>query len=88
MASASSEPLPTVGHDHERVAELESKLQRSERQRAAAEEWAEFLEAELEARDKRLEEVIDRYERLLEEAKTDDERVVEKGLWERVTDWF
>ena len=88
MAAASSEPLPTVGTDHERVTELEAKLQRSERRREAAEEWAEFLEAELEARDKRLEEVIDRYERLLEEAKADDERVVEKGLWERVTDWF
>jgi dsDNA-specific endonuclease/ATPase MutS2 len=88
MASASSEPLPTIGTDHERVTELEAKLQRSERRREAAEEWAEFLEAELEARDKRLEEVIDRYERLLEEAKAEGERETDEGLWAKLTGWF
>jgi hypothetical protein len=62
MASASSEPVGRVGAESERIAALEAELERSERRRAAAEEWATFLERELEERDQRLEAVIEQYE--------------------------
>jgi len=56
MASASTEPVTTdVGRDG-RVEVLQAALERSERKRRALEEWAAFLEHELEARDAELEE--------------------------------
>ena len=69
MASASSEPVASDAAARERAAALEAELRRSERRRKAAEQWAELLEAELEARDQRLEDVIVEYERQLEAAK-------------------
>lgn len=89
MASASSEPLtadPTA--DHERVAALQAELQRSEQRREAAEAWAEFLESELKARDKRLEEVIARYETLLADAKSEEHHDTDDGLWAKLKNWF
>lgn len=86
MASASTEPVGTgVGAEGDRVAALEAELARERRRRVAAEQWAEFLERELEARDRRLDGVIDHYEAQLEgiqrEANTEP-----KGLWDRLTD--
>lgn len=52
----------------ERIAALEAALERADRRREAAEEWATFLERELQARDERLEAVIGQYEAKLEEA--------------------
>ena len=88
MASATTELVVHGPRDEaDRIAELEARLEHSERRRRATEEWADFLERELAARDDRLEEVITHYEYLLEQAKagTDDEPVPEPpGLWSRV----
>ena len=85
MASASSEPVAPDAAARERVAALEAELQRSERRREAAEQWADLLEAELEARDERLKAVIAEYERQLEAAKTDPDP---DGPLTRMTEWF
>ena len=53
-------------------AALKAELWCSERRREAAEQWADLLEAELEARDERLEAVIAEYERQLKVAERDD----------------
>ena len=84
MASASSEPVVPDAAARERVAALEAELQRSERRREAAEQWADLLEAELEARDERLEAVIAEYERQLEAAKADPDP---DGPLARLTGW-
>lgn len=56
MASVSTEPVSAdVGHEGY-VGELRAKLERSERHRKTLEEWAAFLERELEQRDAELEE--------------------------------
>ena len=81
MASASSEPVAPDAAARERVAALEAELQRSERRREAAEQWADLLEA----RDERLEAVIAEYERQLEAAKTDPDP---DGPLTRMTEWF
>jgi hypothetical protein len=86
MASASSEPVGTgVPTESERVAALEAELARERQRRVAAEEWAEFLERELEARDRRLEGVIDHYEAQLEGLQEEASPEPE-GLWARLTD--
>ena len=86
MASATTEPVVHGPRDEaDRIAELEARLEHSERRRRATEEWATFLERELVARDDRLEEVITHYEYLLEQAKAEDEPAPEPpGLWSRV----
>jgi vacuolar-type H+-ATPase subunit E/Vma4 len=91
MASASSEPVEP-GVEGSRVADLRARLEQSERRRAAAEEWAEFLEAELEARDaelaakeRRLHDIIEQYERQLEAA---NEPAESPGLFGRLADWL
>ena len=86
MASASSEPVAPDAAARERVAALEAELQRSERRREAAEQWADLLEAELETRDERLEAVIAEYERQLEAAKTDPNPDPD-GPLARLTGW-
>ena len=87
MASASSEPVGNnVATEADRVAALEAELERSERRREAAEQWAEFLERELEAREERLDSVIEQYEAQLAEAKERDGS--SGGLWDRLTGWF
>ena len=86
MASVSSEPVGTsAATESERVAALESELACERRRRVAAEEWAEFLERELEARDRRLESVIDHYEAQLEGLK-EKASPEPKGPWTRLTD--
>ena len=47
MASASSDPAAADAPARERAARLAAELERSERRREAAEQWAAFLEAEL-----------------------------------------
>ena len=84
MASVSSEPVAADAAARERVAALEAELQRSERRREAAEQWADLLKAELEARDERLEAVIAEYERQLEAAKADPDP---DGPLARLTGW-
>jgi len=54
------------------VATLEAELRSSERRRKAAEQWADLLAAELEARDERIENIVVEYEWQLEVAKRDD----------------
>jgi chromosome segregation ATPase len=76
----------SVGAESDRVAALEAELERSERRREAAEQWAEFLERELEAREERLDSVIEQYEAQLAEAKQLD--TSSGGLWDRLTGWF
>jgi len=44
------------------VATLEAELRSSERRRKAAEQWADLLAAELEARDERIENIVVEYE--------------------------
>ena len=85
MASASSDPAAADAPARERAARLAAELERSERRREAAEQWAAFLEAELDARDERLEAVIAEYERQLEAAKTDPDP---DGPLTRMTEWF
>ncbi|WP_336134110.1 hypothetical protein [Natronomonas amylolytica] len=91
MASASSEPVEP-GVEGSRVVELRARLEHSERRREAAEEWAEFLEAELEARDaelaakeRKLNDIIEQYERQLEAATEPEER---PGLFGRLFGWL
>ena len=84
MASASSEPVTPDAAARERVATLEAELQRSERRREAAEQWADLLEAKLEARDERLEAVIAEYERQFKVAKADPDP---DGPLARLTGW-
>ncbi|MEF8808735.1 hypothetical protein [Natronomonas sp.] len=93
MASASSEPVE-AGVEGSRVAELRARLERSERRREVAEEWAEFLEAELEARneelaakERQLNDVIEQYERQLEAAE-ESESTPETGLFGRLFGWL
>lgn len=86
MALASSEPVGTgVATESERVAALEAELARERRRREAAEAWGEFLERELEARDRRLESVIDQYEAQIEGVQRQVSGESE-GLWARLTD--
>lgn len=86
MASASSEPVGTgVGTEGDRVAALEAELARERRRREAAEAWGEFLERELEARDRRLDGVIDHYEAQIEGIQR-EASAEPKGLWARLTD--
>lgn len=87
MASASTEPVGADAATRERVARLEAELRRSERRREAAEQWAGFLEAELDAQEQQIEDVIVEYERRLEDAKrgTTDST---GGLWATLTAWF
>ena len=88
MASASSEPLGTdVGAESDRVAALEADLEYERRRREAAEEWAEFLERELDARDQRLDAVIEQYEAQLEGVQQETDEPSE-GLWARLTGWL
>jgi len=87
MASASSDPAAGSARARERAARLEAKLERSERRREAAEQWAAFLETELEARDDRLENVIVEYERQLETARRRQDGGSE-GLWARLAGWL
>ena len=88
MASASSEPVGTgVATESERVAVLEAELARERRRREAAEAWGEFLERELEARDRRLESVIDQYEAQIEGMQRQHVEESE-GLWTRLTGWL
>lgn len=87
MASASTEPVATDAASRERLVQLEAELRRSERRREAAEQWAGFLEAELEARDDRLEDIIVQYERKLEDARRAQGETSD-GLWARLTAWF
>ena len=63
MASVSSEPVAPDAAARERAAALEAELQRSERRREAAEQWADLLAAELEACDERIEDIVVEYER-------------------------
>jgi hypothetical protein len=86
MASATTELATPDIREEERVAALEAALERSERRRQAAEEWAEFLERELKARDERLQAVIEQYEMELEAAKR--EQTEPTGFWARVSRWF
>lgn len=88
MASASTEPVATDVPKRDLVSRLEAELERSERRREAAEQWAAFLEAELEARDDRLEDVIVQYERKLEDAKRAQTDSRSGGLLARLTNWF
>jgi predicted nucleic acid-binding Zn-ribbon protein len=84
MASASTGPVasdPPIEED--RIATLEVALERSERRREATEAWVEFLEEELEARDRRLQAVIEQYEAQLEEARQCDPSG-DEGLWARL----
>ena len=83
MASTSSEPVAADAATREQEAEL----RRSERRREAAEQWAMFLEAELESREYRLEDVIVEYERRLEDAKRGRSPSHRGGLWATVTAW-
>ena len=53
------------------MAAWEAGLQRSERRREAAEQWASLLETELEARDERTDDIVVECERQLEAAKAD-----------------
>lgn len=88
MASASSEPVGNdVRAESDRAAALESELARERRRREAAEEWAEFLERELEAREEQLDGVIHQYETQIEGVQRD---VTEErgGLWARLTGWL
>jgi vacuolar-type H+-ATPase subunit E/Vma4 len=91
MASASSEPVEP-GVEGSRIADLRAELERSERRRRDAEEWAEFLEAELEARneelaakERHLNHVIEQYERQLEAATEPEES---PGLLDRLFGWL
>jgi DNA-binding protein H-NS len=93
MASASSEPVE-AGVEGSRVVELRARLERSERRREVAEEWAEFLEAELDARneelaakERQLKDVIEQYERQLEAAE-ESESDPETGLFGRLFGWL
>ncbi|QLD89828.1 hypothetical protein HWV07_12630 [Natronomonas salina] len=88
MASASSEPVGSeVRADGDRAAELEAELARERRRREAAEEWAEFLERELEAREQQLDGVIDQYETQLEGVQRDAEGGSGR-LWARLAGWL
>jgi predicted nucleic acid-binding Zn-ribbon protein len=91
MASASS-GFVDAGIEGDRIAELQERLERSERRREAAEEWAAFLEAELESRnaeleakERRLNDVIAQYERQMQAAERDDEP---SGPFERLFGWL
>jgi hypothetical protein len=88
MASASSDPAAADAPARERAARLAAELERSERRREAAEQWAAFLEAELDARDDQLEDIIVRYERELEDVKRRQRGDDGGGLWARLTGWF
>jgi multidrug resistance efflux pump len=83
MASASTEPVAADAATRE----LEPELRRSERRREAAEQWAAFLEAELESREHHLEDVIIDYDRRLEDAKR-GRSPSRSGLWATLTAWF
>lgn len=84
MASASTGPVASEAPaEEDRIATLEVALERSERRRRATEEWATFLENELEARDRRLQTVIEQYEAQLEEARQ-CEPSRDRGLWARL----
>ena len=83
MASASTEPVAADAATRE----LEAELRRSERRREAAEQWATFLEAELESREHHLEDVIVDYERRLEDAKRGRSPSRPGGLWATLTAW-
>ena len=88
MASASPEPVVPDAAARERVATLEAELQRSERRREAAEQWADLLAAELEACDERIEDIVVEYERQLEAAKADpDPDPDPDGPLARLTGW-
>jgi len=87
MASASSEPVGADAATHERLTRLEAELRRSERRREAAEQWATFLEGELESQEQHLEDVIVDYERRLEDAQRGRE-APGGGLWATVSAWF
>jgi len=87
MASASSDPAADAPA-RERAVRLAAELERSERRREAAEQWAAFLEAELDARDDQLEDIIVRYERELEDVKRRQRDDDGSGLWARLTGWF
>ena len=87
MASASSEPVGADAATHERLTRLEAELRRSERRREAAEQWATFLEGELESQEQHLEDVIVDYERRLEDAKREGSSAG-GGLWATVSAWF
>ena len=85
MASASPESRAATSAARERVATLEAGLRRSERRREAAEQWADLLAAELEARDERIEDIVVEHERQLEVAERDDPDPA--GLPARSTGW-
>ncbi len=87
MASASTEPVGADAATRERVARLEAELRRSERRREAAEQWAAFLEGELDVQEQHLEDVIVEYERRLEDAKR-GQPDASGGLWATLTAWF
>jgi chromosome segregation ATPase len=93
MASASSEPVE-AGVEGSRVVDLRAQLEQSERRRRDAEQWAEFLEAELEARNeelaakaRQLKDVIEQYERQLEAAEQSDHDP-DPGLFGRLFGWL
>jgi len=85
MASVPSDLDPDA--ETERVAALEAALERSEQRREAAEQWATFLERELEARDRRLDSVIEQYERQLAAAQKRAESGAD-GAWTRLKRWL
>jgi len=85
MASVPSDLDPDA--ETERVAALEAALERSEQRREAAEQWATFLERELEARDRRLDSVIEQYERQLAAAQERAESGAD-GAWTRLKRWL
>lgn len=83
MRSASTDPVAVDAATRG----LEAELRRSERRREAAEQWAAFLEAEVESREHHLEDVIVDYERRLEDAKR-GRSPSRGGLWATLTAWF
>ena len=88
MASAPSEPVGNeVRAEGDRAAALESELARERRRREAAEEWAEFLERELEAREQQLDGVIHQYEAQIEGVQREAAEQRD-GLWARLTGWL
>ncbi len=88
MATVSAEvPREDVRTETDRIAVLEAELKRSEQRREAAIAWGEFLERELEARERTLENVIVQYEAQLEEAKSRSQPRP-AGFWARVKSWL